>query len=92
MTGNVMPFFPEFSDAKARNKWIKQHANYFTVVRRVFRSYERTEVPSFDEAIKTAKNLINRDESKRYLIYAVYDIHDALVATVTRDKVVVHEG
>ena len=91
MTLIKMPFIPEFREAKERNKWIRDNAQYFTVIRRQDRRYERDEVYTFDEAVTLASNRIKRIPDLRFLIYAVAAGHDALVATVSSDGVKEHE-
>lgn len=86
-----MPFIPEFREAKARNQWIFDHADYFTLYRRKGRSVEKEEHPSFDEAVARAKTLIQRNADARYLIYAVFNNNDTLAATVSSDGVRRHE-
>ena len=88
---NEMPFIPEFREAKERNLWIKENADYFTVTRRRRSSYLREEKPSLEEAIAFANRLVERDSEFRCLIYAVYNIHDTLVATVSKDGAKYHE-
>lgn len=86
-----MPFIPEFSDYKARNEWIKDHAQYFTVIRRWQRRYLREERHTYDEAIKFAEWVVKLNPDARLLIYAVALSHDTLVATVSSDGVKCHE-
>lgn len=81
---------PDFFDAKARHKWIRDHANYFTAIRRKDRSYLREERPSFDEAVAYAQRQLKRVPDARFMIYAVYGQSDALVATVSADGVKEH--
>lgn len=87
----TMPFIPEFTEYKARNKWIFDNADYFTIYRRKGRSVEKEQYPSFDEAVARAQQLIQRHPDMRYLVYAIVGIHDALVATVSSDGIKRHE-
>jgi len=78
-----VPFIPEFTKADERNKWIKDYAQFFTVIRRRNRRYERDECWSLEEATQLAQKRLAHDELKQpLLIYAVAGGHDALVATV----------
>ena len=87
----TMPYIPEFREAAARNKWIVEHATYFTIIRRQKRQYLREEKPSFEAAEKVAQRIVKRDATARLLIYAVAGIHDALTATVSVDGTKRHE-
>jgi len=85
---NDVPFIPEFSKAEERNKWIKDNAQYFTVIRKRLRRYERDECWSLAEAVQLAQRRLERDPGKQpLLIYAVAGGHDALAATVHPDGV-----
>ena len=89
---NKMPLIPEFSEYKQRNKWIKENADYFTVVRRRNRRYERYTAPSFEEATALAQKYLRGDtENTRWMIYAVAGIHDTLVATVSAEGIKDHD-
>lgn len=86
-----MPFIPEFREYRERNKWIRDHATYFTVIRRRNRSNLREERPTLGEAEALAKEHIADDANVRCLIYAISGIHDTLVATVSAKGVAYHE-
>ena len=85
-----MPFIPEFQKADERNKWIKDNASYFTVIKRKGRRYIREEQPTFDLAVQLAQKRLEQDSDSRYMIYAVYRQSDTLVATVSSDGVKEH--
>jgi len=80
-----MKSIPDFQTAEQRAQWVVANANYFTVVRRVNRSYERYEESSLDSASKLAQRLANR-LSTRYMIYAVCGPYDTYVTTIGADK------
>jgi hypothetical protein len=83
-----MSFIPEFSKAEERNKWIKDNAQFWTVIRKRKRRYERDECWSLDEAVQLAQRRLERDPLKQpLLIYAVAGGHDTLAATVHPDGV-----
>jgi hypothetical protein len=83
-----IPFIPEFSKADARNKWIMENAQYWTVIRKRKRRYERDECWSLEDAVKLAQRRLANDPHKQpLLIYAVAGGHDALAATVHPDGV-----
>lgn len=86
-----MPFIPEFKEAKERNKWIVDHAEYFTVIRRKNRRNIRDECATLVKAIERAQELILEDNSIRCLIYAVAGIHDTLAATISAEGVKYHD-
>lgn len=88
---NTMPFLPEFSGYKERNKWLFENAGYFTLYMRKGRSILKEEHPTWDVVEQRAKKLIERKSDSRFLIYAVYGIHDTLVATISKDGTVRHE-
>ncbi len=83
-----MSFIPEFSKADDRNQWIKDNAQYWTVIRKRKRRYERDECWSLEDAIKLAQRRLAKDPYMQpLLIYAVAGGHDALAATVHPDGV-----
>ncbi len=83
-----MPFIPEFTKAEDRNKWIKDNAQYFTVIRKRKRRYERDECWTLEEAVQLAQRRLAKDPYMQpLLIYAVAGGHDALAATVHPDGV-----
>lgn len=79
------PFIPEFSEAAERSKWIVENAEYFTLIRRQNRRYERTEWHTLDGAIKAGQRVVERDQTARFLVYGVVGIYDTLAATITSD-------
>jgi hypothetical protein len=85
------PFIPEFSRAEERNKWIVDHAQFFTTIFRRQRRYERQEHFTFEAAITKAKQLVGQAPTGRVLIYAVAGGHDALAATVSAEEVKTHQ-
>jgi hypothetical protein len=72
---------PDFKTEPERRQWIVDNADYFTVIRRVKRTYERHELPTLDAAYKKAKALADK-EGAPYLIYAVAGAHDTWVMNV----------
>lgn len=78
---------PIFETYQQRDEWIKDHADYFTVVRylgpRV--GYERHEVKSFSEAEALAGRM-SEASGRIYLIYAVCGIRDAFIKKVDPPK------
>ena len=88
---NAMPYIPEFSGYKERNKWLFENAISFTLFMRKNRTILKEEHRTWDEVEARAKKLVERKPDTRYLIYAVYGIHDTLVATVSVDGTVRHE-
>jgi hypothetical protein len=87
---NKMPL--DFNGYKERNKWIKDNATEFSVVRRRNRRYERYSAPSFDEATALAQKYLQNDkENSRWMIYAIVGIHDTLVATCSKEGLKLHE-
>ncbi len=85
-----VPFIPEFSKADERNKWILENSQYFTVICKRNRRYDRDECWSLEEAINLAQRRLLRDPLHPLLIYAVAGGHDTLAATVYIDEVRKH--
>ena len=88
---NAMPYIPEFSGYKERNKWLFDNATYFTLFMRKNRTILKEEHRTWDEVEARAKKLVERKPDSRFLIYAVYGQSDTLVATISKDGVVRHE-
>jgi hypothetical protein len=77
-----MTGLPDFKSYKDRDNYFREHADYFTVVKKEgVGNYSRDERKTLAEAIKLAqtKRLIG---GGRYLIYAVIDEQSAFVTTV----------
>lgn len=72
---------PDFKSSQERDKWMVDHADYFTVGRRSKGRYERFELPTLPEAEKLAGRMANEAKAP-YMIYAVAGIHDAFVKAV----------
>lgn len=72
---------PDFKTFEERDAWFKQHADYFTVVRKSGTGYERNEAPTLAEAVKLAKTKITIGGG-RYMIYAVIGEQSAFVQNV----------
>lgn len=85
-----MPFIPEFQRAEERNQWIKDHAQYWTVIYRLNRKNQREECWSFAEAVERAKSLVKNAPTGQLMIYAVAGGHDALAATVNAEGIRSH--
>lgn len=77
---------PDFNSSEERSKWIVDHADYFTVIRRVNRCYERYEEPTLAAAEGKAKSLVAK-HGGRFMLYAVYSAYDTYVATVSEDGI-----
>lgn len=71
-----------FTTEAERQKWITDHADYFTIVRRVKLQNIRHTSDSLLGARETARELIAQQPGTRWLIYAVYRNHDTYVETV----------
>lgn len=78
---------PDFRTYQERDAWIRDHSDYFTVVRYLGprRGYERHEVKSLEAAEVLARRMSN-ESGVPYLIYAVNGISDALVTTIKPEK------
>ena len=75
---SLMPL--NFKTAEERDKWIKDHAQYFSVIYFHGRGkYERSEHYSLVEAEEAAKRIKPDDQGRRPMIYAVAGGHDAFV-------------
>ena len=74
---------PDFSSSHERDAWVKDHADYFTVVRYLGprKGYERYEVPTLAEAEQLAGRMAEK-AGVPYMIYAVSGIHDAFMSKV----------
>lgn len=72
----------DFTTAEQRAQWLVANAEYFTVIRRVNRSYERYEAPTLAAATQKARKLIGKHKNARYMIYAVCGPYDTYVQTV----------
>ena len=70
----------DFKTAKERELWIREHADYFTVVRYLGprRGYDRTEVPHLDQAIEMARRMAI-EAGRAYIVYAVSGNMDAMI-------------
>ena len=89
---NTMPYIPEFSGYKERNKWLFDNATYFTLFMRKNRTILKEEHRTWDEVEARAKKLVERNRHCDWsIIYAVCGIHDTLVATVSVDGTKRHE-
>lgn len=75
-----------FISSEQRSQWLIQNADYFTVVRRVRRTYERHERPTLEEARRLAKSLVDRC-GQPFMIYAVKGVHDTWVENVMPEEV-----
>ena len=75
-----------FPDEPTRRQWLIDNADYFTVIRRQNRKYEREEFHSLTGAEQAANRMVERDPSLRLMIYAVYDVHDTYVKTIQAGK------
>ena len=71
-----------FSNEGERSTWVKAHASYWTVIRRINRSYERHECSSYEEAKQVAEFLVNEDHNYVCLIYAVAPPYDTWVENI----------
>jgi hypothetical protein len=83
-----IPLIPDFNNYKDRNKWIFDHAQYFTIVRRGYKTEERH---TYDDAVKLAQWTVKLNPDARLLIYAVAAGHGTLAATVSSKGVKVCE-
>ncbi len=73
---------PDFPTAELRNRWIFDHAEYWTAVAFMGQGkYKRLEFPNSMEAVNHGRMAAHID-GKQYMIYAVADGHDALFAVV----------
>jgi hypothetical protein len=86
-----MPFLPEFSSYRERNKWIVENAQYFTIIMRHQRSNRRAERSTFDEAVSLANQVLEQYPEKHLMIYAVAGGHDTLTATVSLGRIHRHD-
>lgn len=86
-----MPFIPEFSNYRERNQWIRDHAQYWTIILRKDRRNYRAERHSLDESIALANQVLQIYPHKSLLIYAVAAGHDTLAATVSTAGVKTHD-
>lgn len=78
------PVLREFSSAEERDAHIIANAEYFTVVRFLgVGRYERNQTSSYEEALKLAQELSDKNQAG-YLVYAVDDKN--LTAYVTSIK------
>jgi hypothetical protein len=76
-----------FPDEPTRRQWIIDHAEYFTVIRRVKRSYERHEFDSLGAARVGAAKLLERDPTAIYMVYAVRGVNDTWVENIKGQQV-----
>lgn len=61
----------DFKSEPERQQWIIAHAHLFTIVRFKKRQYERHEAETLMEARIKARELIQKTEGSRWMIYAV---------------------
>ena len=73
---------PDFKSEIERREWIINNASHFTVVRRRNRQYDKVEVPTLEEAKRTAAAWVAEIPDKVCLIYAVSGIYDTWVMNV----------
>jgi hypothetical protein len=71
-----------FANAKEREEWITNHADYYTTVRMIQRKYDRQEHKTLKDARTHAHLLLAKDKSKPVLIYAIHDNSDTYVEMV----------
>lgn len=72
----------DFESVDARDQWIEDNADYFTVVRHEgLGKYERHEVPTKDAAMSKAAELAAKRD-KVYMVYAVAGIGSAFIDLV----------
>jgi hypothetical protein len=88
---DTMPFIPEFKHYKERNKWIVDHAQFFTIILKRDRKYLRSERYTFEEAVALANQVLEQYPHVRLMVYAVAGGHDTLTATVSTDGVTRHD-
>jgi hypothetical protein len=83
MTEDWRTLTQDFKSIDERDKYITEHADYFTVGRRLgpFEGYERHEVKTLSEAENLAGRMANQTK-KAYLIYAVAGFHDVFVKAI----------
>lgn len=72
---------PDFKSSQERDDYFRDHAEYFTAVRKSGLGYERNEAPTLAEAVKLAKTKITIGGG-RYMIYAVIGTQSAFVQSV----------
>lgn len=75
-----------FASGKERDQWIKENAQYFTVVRYLGprKGYERHEVKTQDAAVELAGQLAQK-AGIPYMVYAVAKLHDAMICYIDRE-------
>ena len=73
----------DFESIKERDRWIADHAEYWTVVRYLGprRGYERHETKTMDQAIEMAGRMA-KQAGTNYLVYAVAGTRDAMVCFI----------
>lgn len=73
----------DFKSIDERDRFITEHADYFTVGRRLgpFEGYERHEVKTLNEAENLAGRMANKAK-RAYLIYAVAGLHDCFIKAI----------
>ena len=87
----TMPFIPEFTSYKERNKWIVDHAQYFSIILKRNSKYLRSERDTFEEAVALANLVLEQYPHTRLMVYAVAGGHDTLTATVSTDGITRHD-
>lgn len=74
---------PDWKSETERREWIIANADYFTVVRRRNRAYDKWEnIPTLAEAVALAESEAEKNPDTRYLIYAVWGVHDTWARNV----------
>lgn len=73
---------PEFTSEPERQRWIIDHAEYFTCVRFRNRKYEREEAPNLEKAQDMANTMVKNEPQFSVMIYAVYGGRDTFVRAV----------
>lgn len=77
---------PDFKRSEERDRWITEHAEYFTVIRVDRKRSERHSTPTLAQAEALASERLKENPEGRFLIYAVYSIHDCFVKSVMKKE------
>ena len=80
-----------FTSAEARNKFIVDNAEYFTVILRSNRRNYRSERKALAEATELAEAVLKKWPESRLMIYAVLGDSSTLTATVSSEGIKRHK-
>jgi len=77
---------PDFKTHTEHDVWVRDNADYFTVIIHAYRARARFEVDTIEKARALAKALLEEGHRSPAMIYAVCDPYSAYVESVRCQK------